>query len=193
MSALRLTPLMMGLLAFLLVADCAALAAYVAGWDRMIAMFGASGAAAARSPSGGWQPPVLDGDGGIRVKPYEAFAQTTARPLFSRTRRPFVLPAVALVQSPKDAAPPAPILAEPVITLSAIAIRGEARQALILTRAEPQGHWFSAGESIDGWNISSLGTDTLTLAAGSRTMTVNLFDQPAARGAAPPPPQPALR
>jgi len=178
----------------LLALNGAAIAAYVTGWDRVVAALGTPGLASGPARGAGWQPPVLDADGAVRVKPYEAYVQTVARPLFGRTRRPFVAPVAEAVQAAPMAVIAPAAVAEPEVGLSAIAIRGERRQALLVTRAEPQGRWFGEGETIEGWTITGMSADTLTLGLVGRAKIVKLYDQPgtALRGAAVPvAPQPA--
>ena len=174
MSPVRLSPLMAMGLALLLVLDGVALVGAKLGWETLVS---GQGTAAPPLPGdGAWLPPAPGEGPGYRAMPLAAFAQTTARPIFSRTRRPFVAPAP--VQAPAPAGAPAAALvplAEPAVTLSAVIIHGPARRALLITREHPGGRWVNEGDMVEGWAVSAIEADRLTLAAGARTLSVRLY------------------
>lgn len=169
------SPLMGSVLVGLLSLNGFAVLAMMRGWDRL----GASGSTIAResrSGDGAWYPPSIGGGQGYRAKPLAAFAQTLARPIFSRSRRPYVAPvaspsAVAAVEPVMAAAP----VAEPVVTLAAVAINGQTSRALLVSKSHPAGRWMSPGDQVEDWTISTIAADRLTLAIGGRTMTVRLY------------------
>ena len=95
------------------------------------------------------------------------------RPLFSRTRRPYVPPQLPPAEEPPAA--PEVILSEPQLTIQGIFIRGEIRQALILSAENPSAVWISEGENISGWMLAEIKPNELILLAGTRRRTIELY------------------
>jgi hypothetical protein len=100
------------------------------------------------------------------------YAQITERPLFSRARRPFVPPQPIVEPPPPE---PQPIAAELQITLQGIMINSEMRHALILAGGESAPRWFRQGDSIGGWEITGIDSNSIRLAAEGQRRSVNLY------------------
>ena len=161
---------------------------------RGLDTFGAGGSTAAREARSGesaWHPPATGGAAGYRTKPLAAFAQTLARPIFARSRRPYVAPVAAVAAAPA-AEPSLPVVpvAEPAVTLAAVSILGENRRALLVSKGHPAGRWMNLGDTFDDWKIATISPDRLTLSTSGRTMTVMLYPEPGTASAAARPPQP---
>ena len=171
--SLRVSPLTAIAIAGLLVLDGMALYGAHRGWENFDA---GQRNGAARPGEGPWLAPSLAGGPGYRTKPLAAFAQTSARPIFTRTRRPFVAPVAAQPAAPAaEPSTPAALAAEPVVTLSAVTIHGQARRALLASKEHPGGRWMSEGDAVEGWAVTAIDADRLTLATGARSLTVRLY------------------
>ena len=101
------------------------------------------------------------------------YPEIAERPLFSRSRRPFVPPQPVVVEQPPPE--PQPVAAEPQITLQGVMISGRTRHALILAGGEPAPRWLSEGDSVTGWKIKEIGTNGVRLIAEGQTRKVNLY------------------
>lgn len=132
---------------------------------------------AASNPTGR-QPPRETGASPL-VPGLESFPETLHRPLFSKTRRPFVpVPEPAPMQA--DVEPPAepaeaPPSQPPDLTLRGIAIEGSSRKALIMSTADPKGIWMGLGERIENWTISGIGREDVILRSEDQELILNLY------------------
>lgn len=95
------------------------------------------------------------------------------RPLFSRSRRPYVPPPPEPAQI--DVVETQVILPEPQLTLQGIFISGSVRRALIATPDSPAATWHNEGDSISSWRLAEIKPNTLILLAGDQRRTVELY------------------
>ena len=102
------------------------------------------------------------------VPPLGQLTETTARPLFSPTRRP--VPGVAGADSPPGSA--AALFNR--YRLQGVVIDGSRRRVLLAPA--PGGRTLSVGEgeSVDGWTIERIAPERLTLRSGGRVESVEL-------------------
>lgn len=97
-----------------------------------------------------------------------------ARPLFSRTRRPFVPPPVERVEPAPEEPQSVQAISEPPLTLQGVYIRGRTRRALILS-AEASAQWKTVGDTVSGWNIIEIAPNGIQLEAGGETRDIKLY------------------
>jgi hypothetical protein len=132
-----------------------------------------------------WRPPAYAAGAPSQAKPASADAQTLNRPIFFKSRRPFAGAkkdaAPAAAPRPEETAPP------DGLSLGGIAKFGREQRAFIVTRTEPEGKWFAAGETVDDWTVADIKGAELTLKNGSRTIRLQLYPHPAPE---PPPENP---
>jgi hypothetical protein len=102
------------------------------------------------------------------VPPLSPLGDTTARPLFSPTRRP--VPGTAGPESPPGSA--AALFNR--YRLQGVVIDGNRRRVLL--NPAPNGKPISVGEgeSVDGWTIDRIAPERLILRSGDRVETVEL-------------------
>jgi len=99
----------------------------------------------------------------------QSLPETTARPLFNKTRRPV-----------PSAATPAPSAVEPAAAmlgryrLSGVVIDGKTRKVLVAPAAGGKMVSVSEGDMLDGWKVERISPESLVLRAGDRTETVEL-------------------
>jgi hypothetical protein len=158
MTGLRLSPLMtMGLLALLLLN---------AALMWMPKKSGALQPPPTVVAGQTWKASTPTGSSVFRLKPIASYSQIASRPIFSKSRRPYVAPVPELAPTTAVAAPPlkAPEpLPEPKILLSGIATDGKSKRALIATAALPNGDWHVTGDTVEGWVLSEINADSIAL------------------------------
>jgi hypothetical protein len=102
------------------------------------------------------------------------FNDIVERPLFSRSRRPFVLPPPEVIAPAPEISEPVQVAAEPQLTLQGVYIQGQVRRALILSTESPA-QWQGVGDDISGWNITEIGANGITLEAQGQTRLLKLY------------------
>ncbi len=126
-----------------------------------------------------WRPRLSGaGDGAPDIKPINAYQQTIARPIFFKTREPFVPPPP--VPAPPPPAPPKVVVAPPLVVdpgfvLGGVIIAREVRKAYLLTRTDPRGAWVTEGDDIGGWKVESIDGGGAKLQKDNRTIEVLLY------------------
>ncbi len=112
------------------------------------------------------------------VTPLNAYQQTTAHPIFFKTRQPFVPPPPpppppppALVQ-PTPAPPP---VVDPGLAVGGVIISGGAKKAYLFRKADRSGSWLAEGEEILGWKIQSIDSGGAKLQKDARDIELPLY------------------
>ena len=102
------------------------------------------------------------------------------RPVFSRSRRPFQ-PALQEAEPPAEELVPEPRPSDTSgLSLKGIVVTGPQRWALIASVQSPEGVWLRHGAEIDGWTITGLEPEAVTLMSGGKTSKLKLYvDNPA--------------
>ena len=120
----------------------------------------------------------------VATAPEQAYPETTARPLFSPTRRPAPA-AVAVAQ---------PTMQRGQFVLLGVTMAGETRIAMLRERSNGRIHRAEKGREINGLKVAEIEREAVTLAVGAENETLSLnVQKPAAPGApgqpgpAPPP------
>ena len=104
-------------------------------------------------------------------------SETTARPLFSATRRPAVAPPPPQAEE-TAAAPDKP--AEVAATASKLVLAGvmlngaQIRRALIRSESQPNGIWAEIGSEIGGWRITEIDDVRVVIEGPSSTEELRL-------------------
>jgi hypothetical protein len=114
-----------------------------------------------------------------RPKPIAAY-QSLAKPVFVRTRAPYVpRPAAPPPVKPKAAAPPPPV--DSGLVLGGIVVVEQAKKAYIFRKADQRGGWLSEGETILGWNVESIDAAAPRLRQVDRLIELHLSSAQALR------------
>ena len=112
-----------------------------------------------------------------RARPIADYHQTLARPLFSKTRAPFVPPPPPPpVQAPKPA-PPAPVFVDPGFSVGGLIISGMIRKAYLMKKPDSHGVWVREGDDFMGWKLRSITASAATLQQNDRTLEVRLYPE----------------
>jgi hypothetical protein len=108
-------------------------------------------------------------------KPIEAYRQILARPVFFKSREPFVPPP----PPPPPAAPPAPppVVADPGLVLGGVMIKSDIRKAYLSSRANTGGAWISEGGDFMGWQLRSISGAGAKLEQAGRSIDLRLYPQ----------------
>jgi hypothetical protein len=106
--------------------------------------------------------------------PIMAYGQTMARPVFYKSREPFVPPPPP-PPDPKAAVPPPAPVAPPNFALGGVMISEDAKKAYVVNKANSQGQWLSEGETIMGWTLQSIDTTSAKLQQAERTIELHMY------------------
>ena len=106
-------------------------------------------------------------------KPLAVFRETTARPLFSETRRPIRRKTVN-ASKPKPKPVPAHI---PIsqLRLTGVIVKGEMLRALIYSPSSPDGAWLAIDDVVGGWKILEIKGDFARLEADGESRKLQLY------------------
>lgn len=106
------------------------------------------------------------------------------RPLLSEGRRPFV-PVPATVEptvepepAPEQEPNPEVLAEDPVIVLRGMIERGGMRRVLIQDLLIGEQAWFDVGDTVQGWTISEIQPESMTLQLQGAEITFNMFEEP---------------
>jgi hypothetical protein len=106
-----------------------------------------------------------------------AFPQTFARPIFFAERR-FPTKPIKAASKPQ-AQPSAP--AEPKISADKIKLRGvmltNGKKRALLESPSGTSAWIGLDEMIDGWTVSALGANAITLKQSGSSATITLYPE----------------
>ena len=97
-----------------------------------------------------------------------AYPETTARPLFSATRRPPPKPE-------PERAPAAPPPIPDGLRLVGLMQNGLGSGRALVRAGEAQGTWISEGDTIEGWTVHRIGNDSVTLRTGRHVYELTLY------------------
>lgn len=109
----------------------------------------------------------------VATAPEQAYPETTARPLFSPTRRPAPA-AVAVAQ---------PTMQRGQFVLLGVTMAGETRIAMLRERSNGRIHRAEKGREINGLKVAEIQRESVTLAVGAENETLSLnVQKPAVPG-----------
>jgi len=122
----------------------------------------------------GWKNDLSQPVGGaVSQKSIEAYAQILARPVFFKSREPFVAPPPPPPPVAKAAAPPT--IVDPNLVLGGVMIESNARKAYLFSRANGGGAWISEGEEFMGWQVRSIDGSSAKLVQKDRHISLQLY------------------
>jgi hypothetical protein len=117
------------------------------------------------------------------------FSQTTlihtqTRPLFSPSRRVWIVPNQAVAVEPSL---PEPVIEEAVVVAQQLAVtlvgiqKTPTKERVLLMRiGASDAIWVNAGESIDQWTVKSVKSDSVEMANGNQILKLELYPSPPA-------------
>jgi hypothetical protein len=108
-------------------------------------------------------------------KPIEAYKQILARPVFFKSREPFVPPPPP--PPPVLIAAPPPVVVDPGLVLGGVMIKNDVRKAYVFSRASAGGAWIGEGDDFMGWQIRSINRTSAKLEQKGRSIDLQLYPQ----------------
>lgn len=122
------------------------------------------------------EEPLRSGDTDAIARPVPALASLSAtveRPLFAPSRRP---PAVVTPSVTAPSQPAAPVTAPPEfgMSLTAVVFDADVRVAYFLKKSNGEFARLEEGESLDGWTLTEVREDGVTIARGPATESLDL-------------------
>jgi hypothetical protein len=122
----------------------------------------------------GWTPrlPSLE-DARTQTTATVSHQEILVRPIFSRSRAPFVPPAPP---APKPAPPPA-AFTDPGFVLGGVMVNGTIKKAYLLQKTDKSGAWVDEGDDFVGWRVQSITTDAAKLQKETHVIEVLLYPE----------------
>jgi hypothetical protein len=108
-------------------------------------------------------------------KPIESYRQTLARPVFFKSREPFVPTPPS--PPPVLIATPPPTVVDPGLVLGGVMIKKDVKKAYVFSRASANGAWTSEGDEFLGWQIRSISKAGAKLEQKGRSIDLQLYPQ----------------
>ena len=105
-------------------------------------------------------------------KPIEGYGEILARPVFFKSREPFV------------PAPPAPLpvlvtapvaIVDPGLAVGGVMIKNGLSKAYLFSKAGAGGGWASEGETFQGWKVTSVDRSGVKLEQSGRSIDLQLY------------------
>jgi hypothetical protein len=114
--------------------------------------------------------------GGLPPSPsIAAYNQTLAKPVFFKSRAPYVPPPPAPPPSAKPVSAPPPAPVDPGLVLGGVIVVEKAKRAYIFNKVDLRGGWFSEGETMLGWKIETIDAAAVRLRQGDRSIELQLY------------------
>ena len=108
------------------------------------------------------------------AKPIEAYREILTRPIFFKSREPFV-PAPP-PPPPVVVAMPSPVVVDPGLVLGGVLIKKGIRKAYMFSRANAGGGaWINEGQEFMGWSIRSVSATGAKLEQQGRSIDLLLY------------------
>ena len=105
-------------------------------------------------------------------KPIEGYGRILARPVFFKSREPFVpVPPTP----PVVPAPPPPVIVDPGLVVGGVMIKNGLSKAYLFSNAGSGGAWASEGEMFQGWKVTSVARTGVTLEQSGRSIDLQLY------------------
>ena len=122
-----------------------------------------------------WNPQLSgSGEKVPAAKPIDAYREILARPIFFKSREPFV-PAPP-PPPPVVAAMPPPVVADPGLVLGGVLIKNGVKKAYVFSRANAgAGAWIREGQDFMGWSIKSVSGAGAKLEQQGRSIDLRLY------------------
>jgi hypothetical protein len=121
-----------------------------------------------------WNSGLSDSFGHVfSRKPIDSYRQILAKPIFFKSREPFVPPPPSPTPVSKVLSPPS--FVDPNLVLGGVMIRKDARKAYLFSRVNTGGAWIGQGEEFMGWQIKSIDEKSATLEQKGQSMNLQLY------------------
>ncbi|HZP79815.1 MAG TPA: hypothetical protein VFB45_27015 [Pseudolabrys sp.] len=143
------------------------------GWLLLEAIGQFAADDAAPAPTAAWTPHLSDFGADEKVpKAAPSPNEILVRPIFSKSRAPFVAPPPP---PPKVVAAPAVAFVDPGFVLGGVMINGQIKRAYLQRKVDLSGAWVGEGEDFVGWKVQTINEGTAILRKESRTINVELY------------------
>jgi hypothetical protein len=120
--------------------------------------------------SSGLSAPAANGAG---RQPIDAYRQILARPLFFKSREPYVPP-----PPPPPLAPitsPPPVAVDPGIALGGIMMKNTVKRVYVFSKSGAAGAWTSEGDEFMGWKVTAIDRTGTRLEQKGRSIDLQLY------------------
>jgi hypothetical protein len=111
----------------------------------------------------------------VSRRPIEVYGQILARPVFFKSRQPFVPTPTRPSPATMPASPT--VVIDPGLVLGGILINSDVRKAYVFGRVGASGTWTSEGDEFMGWRIRSITGTGVKLEQRGRSIDLPLYPQ----------------
>jgi hypothetical protein len=123
-----------------------------------------------------WHPSLPASIGSVaNRKPIEGYQQMLARPVFFKSRQPYVPPPPA--PPPALIVAPPPVVLDPGLVLGGVMIKNNVRKAFVFNRGGAGGTWTAEGDEFMGWKVISISGTGARLEQQGRSIDLQLYPQ----------------
>jgi hypothetical protein len=107
-------------------------------------------------------------------KPFETYNSVLGRPVFFKTRGPFV--PLQPVASPPAPVPMSPVVVAPGLAVGGIVLmKGVSKAFLFSKTGSVAGVWASEGDEFQGWRLQSIDDTGVKVEQGGRSLQLSLY------------------
>jgi hypothetical protein len=123
-----------------------------------------------------WKPNLSASTGGVaNRRPIETYREILARPVFFRSREPYVTPPPPPPPPPVTVIAPPPVVIDPGLVLGGVMIKNDIKKAYVFSRAGGGGAWAAEGDEYMGWKIKSIDKSGAKLEQMGRAIDLQLY------------------
>jgi hypothetical protein len=121
-----------------------------------------------------WTPKLAKLDDSVAgTKAVATSDQILSRPIFFKTREPFVPRAAPSPTAAKQSSPP--VLLDPGLVLGGVMISASKKLAYLFQKSNPNGTWVKEGEHFVGWKLEFIDAGNAKLQKDGRTIELQLY------------------
>lgn len=107
-------------------------------------------------------------------KAFDAYSSVLARPIFSKSRTPFVPPLPAPL--PPAPVPMLPVIVDPGLAVGGVMLKKGVSKAFLFSKTgSVAGAWASEGDEFQGWRVRSIDDLGVKVEQGGRSLQLNLY------------------
>jgi len=116
---------------------------------------------------------------GAAAKPkvIDAYREIVTRPVFFKSREPYIAPPPPPPVVASAPPPPPPPVVDPGLALGGIMIKKELKTAYVFSRAGANGAWTKEGEAFMGWKVVSISKGGAKLEQAGRSIDLLLYPE----------------
>jgi hypothetical protein len=110
---------------------------------------------------------------GASRQPIDGYREILARPVFSKSREPFVPPPPG--PPPARITAPPPAVVDPGLVLGGIMMKNNVKKVYVFSKSGTGGSWASEGDEFMGWKVTAIDRAGTRLEQSGRSIDLQLY------------------